>query len=329
MRARDHSKTAAVLAVCAAAWAPAAHAQQYPTRAITVVVPFAAGGAFDSVGRIVTARMQEILGQPVIIENVGGGGGTTGVKRVIAAEPDGYTVLLGTIGTHAYNQWIYKKRRYDAAADFTPVTLFSEQPMVMVARKDLPIEALPDFMTLLRTKGDKMQFGSAGVGSTTHLGCALVNSRIGVTIAHVAYRGGGPAMNDLLAGNIDYFCGNLGGYKQFIDEGKVKAVALLSKERSALMPELKSAHEQGLADLNVVTWTAFFLPKGASRAVVDKLLEVTHAAMEHPDTSKRMHAIGVTGIAPERRSPEYLARFVDEEIARWKEPIVGGGLQQE
>jgi tripartite-type tricarboxylate transporter receptor subunit TctC len=294
-----------------------------------VVVPFAAGGAFDSVGRIVTARMQEILGQPVIIENVGGGGGTTGVKRVIAAEPDGYTVLLGTIGTHAYNQWIYKKRRYDAAADFTPVTLFSEQPMVMVARKDLPIEALPDFMTLLRTKGDKMQFGSAGVGSTTHLGCALVNSRIGVTIAHVAYRGGGPAMNDLLAGNIDYFCGNLGGYKQFIDEGKVKAVALLSKERSALMPELKSAHEQGLADLNVVTWTAFFLPKGASRAVVDKLLEVTHAAMAHPDTSKRMHAIGVTGIAPERRSPEYLARFVDEEIARWKEPIVGGGLQQE
>jgi tripartite-type tricarboxylate transporter receptor subunit TctC len=292
-------------------------------------VPFAAGGAFDSVGRIVTARMQEILGQPVIIENVGGGGGTTGVRRVIAAEPDGYTVLLGTIGTHAYNQWIYKKRRYDAAADFTPVTLFSEQPMVMVARKDLPVEALPDFITLLRTKGDKMQFGSAGVGSTTHLGCALVNSRVGVTIAHVAYRGGGPAMNDLLAGNIDYFCGNLGGYKQFIDEGKVKAVALLSKERSSLMPELKSAHEQGLADLNVVTWTAFFLPKGAPRAVVDKLLEVTHAAMEHPDTSKRMLAIGVTGVASERRSPEYLARFVDEEIARWKDPIVGGGLQQE
>ena len=329
MRARDFSKTAVVLGVCAAICAPAAHAQQYPARAITVVVPFAAGGAFDSVGRIVTARMQEIMGQPVIIENVGGGGGTTGVRRVIAAEPDGYTVLLGTIGTHAYNQWIYKKRRYDAAADFTPVTLFSEQPMVMVARKDLPVEALPDFITLLRTKGDKMQFGSAGVGSTTHLGCALVNSRVGVTIAHVAYRGGGPAMNDLLAGNIDYFCGNLGGYKQFIDEGKVKAVALLSKERSSLMPELKSAHEQGLADLNVVTWTAFFLPKGAPRAVVDKLLEVTHAAMEHPDTSKRMLAIGVTGVASERRSPEYLARFVDEEIARWKDPIVGGGLQQE
>jgi len=329
MRARDFSKTAVVLGVCAAICAHAAHAQQYPARAITVVVPFAAGGAFDSVGRIVTARMQEIMGQPVIIENVGGGGGTTGVRRVIAAEPDGYTVLLGTIGTHAYNQWIYKKRRYDAAADFTPVTLFSEQPMVMVARKDLPVEALPDFITLLRTKGDKMQFGSAGVGSTTHLGCALVNSRVGVTIAHVAYRGGGPAMNDLLAGNIDYFCGNLGGYKQFIDEGKVKAVALLSKERSSLMPELKSAHEQGLADLNVVTWTAFFLPKGAPRAVVDKLLEVTHAAMEHPDTSKRMLAIGVTGVASERRSPEYLARFVDEEIARWKDPIVGGGLQQE
>jgi tripartite-type tricarboxylate transporter receptor subunit TctC len=336
MRARDLIKAFAVLAVwavsttvSAAIWPFTAYAQQYPSRAITIVVPFAAGGAFDSVGRIITARMQEIIGQPVIVENVGGGGGTTGVKRVIAAEPDGYTVLLGTIGTHAYNQWIYKKKRYDAVADFTPVTLFSEQPMVMVARKDLPIEALPDFITLLKTKGDKMQFGSAGVGSTTHLGCALVNSRIGVTITHVAYRGGGPAMNDLLAGNIDYFCGNLGGYKQFIDEGKVKAVALLSQERSPLMPELKTAHEQGLNNLNVVTWTAFFMPKGAPRAVVDKLLEVTHAAMEHPDTKKRMLAIGVTGVAAERRSPEYLAKFVDEEIARWKDPIVGGGLQQE
>jgi tripartite-type tricarboxylate transporter receptor subunit TctC len=324
MRARN---VLTALAVVATAWPATASAQEYPSRAVTVVVPFAAGGAFDSVARIITARMQEIAGQAVIVENVGGGGGTTGVKRVIAAEPDGYTVLFGTIGTHAYNQWIYKKRRYDAVADFTPVTLFSEQPMVLVARKDLPPDALPDFTALLKTKGDKLQFGSAGVGSTTHLGCALVNSRIGVTITHVAYRGGGPAMNDLLGGQIDYFCGNLGGYVPFIVASQVKAIALLSKERSPLMPDLKTAHEQGLTDLNVVTWTAFFLPRGAPRSVVDKLLKITHEAMESPDTKKRMLEIGVTGVVPERRSPEYLAKFVVEEIGRWEEPIKSGGLQ--
>jgi tripartite-type tricarboxylate transporter receptor subunit TctC len=329
MRAHGFIRACAVVAVCGAMWPAATHAQDYPSRPITVVVPFSAGGSFDVVARIIAARMQEIAGQPVVVENVGGGGGTTGVKRVIAAEPDGYTVLFGTIGTHAYNQWIYKKRRYDAVADFTPVTLFSEQPMVLVARKALPVEALPDFAALLKSKGDKLQFGSAGVGSTTHLGCALLNSRIGVTVTHVAYRGGGPAMNDLLGGQIDYFCGNLGGYVPHILAKEVKAIALLAKERSPLMPDLKSAHEQGLTDLNVVTWTALFLPKGAPRPVVDRLLAITQEAMESPDTRKRMLAIGVTGVAPERRSPEYLAAFVVEEIGRWEEPIKSGGLQVE
>jgi tripartite-type tricarboxylate transporter receptor subunit TctC len=263
----------------------------------------------------------------VIVENVGGGGGTTGVKRVIAAAPDGYTLLLGTVGTHAYNQTIYRNRRYDAAADFTPVTLFSEQTMVLLARKALPADTLPEFAALLKSNGAKMQFGSAGVGSTTHLGCALVNTRIGVNIAHVAYRGGGPAVNDLVGGQIDYFCGNLGGYVGLVHGKQVKAIALLSKERSQLMPDLKTAHEQGLPDLDVVSWTAFFLPKGAPGPVVDKLLEVTHAAMDTPDTRKRMLEIGVTGVARERRSPEYLARFVLEEIARWEEPIKSAGLQ--
>jgi tripartite-type tricarboxylate transporter receptor subunit TctC len=318
---------AASAAVCAAVWPAAVRAEDYPSRAVTVVVPFAAGGAFDSVARIITARMQEIMGQPVIVENVGGAGGTTGVKRVIAAAPDGYTVLLGTVGTHAYNQTIYRHRRYDAVADFTPVTLFSEQSMVLLARKTLPIDTFPEFVELLKTNGAKMQFGSAGVGSTTHLGCALLNTHIGATVAHVAYRGGGPAVNDLVGGQIDYFCGNLGGYIGLIQGKQVKAVALLSKERSPLMPDLKTAHEQGMADLDVVSWTAFFLPKGAPKPVVDKLIEVTHAAMDTPDTKKRMLEIGVTGVSPERRSPEYLARFVVDEIARWEGPIKSGGLQ--
>jgi tripartite-type tricarboxylate transporter receptor subunit TctC len=326
MRRLDFIKA---LAVVAAAWPLAAQAQDYPSRAVTIVVPFAAGGAFDSVARIVGVRMGELLNQPVVIENTTGAGGIVGVKRVIAAAPDGYTLLFGTVGTHAYNQTIYKKRRYDAVADFSPVTLFSEQSMVLEVRKDLAADTLPEFAALLKANGGKMQYGSAGVGSTTHLACSLLNAKLGVTIAHVPYRGAGPAANDLIGGQIDYLCGNLGGAVPLIVGKQVKAIAVLSRERSSLMPDLPTAHEQGLADFNVITWTAFFLPKGAPHAVVDKLLEVTHAAMETPVIKNRLLEIGVTGIAPARRSPEYLAKFVADEVLRWEEPIKSSGLQVE
>lgn len=316
-----------LLTVMTALWPVAARAQDYPSRPVTVVVPFAAGGAFDAVARIISVRMGELLGQSLVIENVGGAGGIVGVKRVIAAEPDGYTILFGTVGTHAYNQTIYKKRRYDAIADFTPVTLFSEQPMVLEGRKDLPANTLAEFTALLKSNGTKMQYGSAGAGSTTHLACALLTARIGAGVAHVPYRGGGPAVNDLLGGQLDYFCGNLGGAVPLIEGKQVKAIALLSRERSPLMPDLPTAHEQGLTDLDVVTWTAFFLPKGAPKAIVDKLIQITHATMETPDIKDRLLKIGVTGVAPARRSPEYLVKFVAEEIARWEEPIKSAGLQ--
>src|SRR3954453_14279656 len=311
----------------ASIWPTAALAQTYPSRPITMVVPFAAGGTFDVVGRIIATRMAELLGQSVIVENVTGGGGIVGVTRVINATPDGYTLLFGTVGTHAYNQWIYKKPRYDAINDFTPVTLFSEQPMVLEARKDLPANDLREFIALLKSNGTKMQFGSAGAGTTTHLACALLNSRIGVDVTHVPYRGSAPAANDLIGGQIDYLCGNLGAAAPLIAGKQVKAIAVLSGGRTPLMPDLATAHEQGLTGFDVTTWTAFFLPKGAPRAVVDKLNEVAHATMDSPAIKARMLEIGVTGVAPERRSPEYLAKFVADEVARWEEPIKSGGLQ--
>ena len=324
MRRRDFI-TASVVA---AALSPiAADAQSYPSRPITMVVPFAAGGAFDVLGRIVAARMGELLGQSVIVENITGAGGIIGVNRVITAKPDGYTILLGTIGTHAYNQSIYKKRRYDATNDFTPVTLFSEQPMVLEVRKDLPANTFAEFMALLKKDGAKMQFGSAGAGSTTHLACALLNAKIGANVTHVPYRGAGPAANDLIGGQIDYLCGNLGGAAPLIIGKQVKALAVLTRARSPLMPDLATAHEQGMADFDVTTWTALFLPKGAPREIVDKLVEVTQATMETPAIKARMHDIGVTGVAKERQSPEYLAKYVVDEIARWEEPIKSGGLQ--
>ena len=318
-----------LLTVMTALWPVAARAQDYPSRPVTVVVPFAAGGAFDAVARIISVRMGELLGQSLVIENVGGAGGIVGVKRVIAAEPDGYTILFGTVGTHAYNQTIYRKRRYDAINDFTPVTLFSEQPMVLEVRNDLPANTFPEFVALLKRNGAKMQFGSAGAGSTTHLACSLLNARIGADVIHVPYRGLAPATNDLISGRIDYVCGNLGGAIALITAKQVKALALLSQERSPLMPDLATAGEQGLPGYAVTTWTAFFLPKGAPKEIVDKLVEVTHATMETPAIKARLTESGVTGVAPERRSPEYLARFVADEVARWEGPIKSGGMQVE
>ena len=316
-----------LLIAAAIVWPATALAQTYPSRPIVMVVPFAAGGTFDVMGRIIAVRMSEILGQQIVVENTTGAGGIIGVNRVVNSAPDGYTILLGTSGTHAYNQWIYKKRRYDAINDFTPVTLFSEQPMVLEARKDLAANTIPEFVALLKSSGGKMQFGSAGAGTTTHLACALLNSTIGVKVTHVPYRGSAPAANDLIGGQIDYLCGNLGAAAPLIIGKQVKAIAVLSKGRSPLMPELASADEQGLTGMDVTTWTAIFLPKGAPRAIVDKLTEVTQATMETPAIKSRMQEIGVTGVAPDRRSPEYLAKFVADEVARWEGPIKSGGLQ--
>jgi tripartite-type tricarboxylate transporter receptor subunit TctC len=315
------------LAAAAAVWPQVASAQTYPSRPIVMVVPYAAGGTFDVMGRIIAGRMSELLGQQIVVENTTGAGGIIGVNRVVNATPDGYTILLGSTGTHAYNQTIYKKRRYDAINDFTPVTLFSEQPMVLEARKDLPANTIPEFSALLKSNGAKMQFGSAGAGSTTHLACSLLNSTIGVTVTHVPYRGSAPAANDLIGGQIDYLCGNLGAAAPLITGKQVKAIAVLSKGRSPLMPDLASAHEQGLTGMDVTTWTAIFLPKRAPRPIVDKLKDVTQATMETPLIKQRMLEIGVTGVAPERQTPEYLASFVTDEVARWEGPIKSGGLQ--
>lgn len=318
-----------MLAGTALAWPQAASAQTYPSRPIVMVVPYAAGGTFDVMGRIIAGRMSELLGQQIVVENTTGAGGIIGVNRVVNAAPDGYTILLGSTGTHAYNQTIYKKRRYDAVNDFTPVTLFSEQPMVLEARKDLAANTIPEFAALLKSNSAKMQFGSAGAGSTTHLACSLLNSTIGVTVTHVPYRGSAPAANDLIGGQIDYLCGNLGAAAPLIVGKQVKAIAVLSKGRSPLMPELASAHEQGLTGMDVTTWTAIFMPRGAPRPIVDKLKDVTQATMETPLIKKRMLEIGVTGVAPERQTPEYLASYVADEVARWEGPIKSGGLQVE
>jgi len=248
----------------------AALAQTYASRPIMMVVPYAAGGTFDVMGRIIAVRMSEILGQQVVVENTTGAGGIIGVNRVVNAAPDGYTILLGSTGTHAYNQTIYKKRRYDAINDFTPVTLFSEQPMVLEARKDLPASTIPEFAALLKANGAKMQFGSAGAGSTTHLGCSLLNATIGVNVTHVPYRGAAPVMQDLIGGRIDYMAEQISTATPQIKSGAVKAYATFGATRGPGLEDIPTAEELGMKGLDCGAWGSFSFPKDTPPAIVNR-----------------------------------------------------------
>jgi len=317
----------AVIAALLAAAAPAAApAQDWPNRPVTLIVPFAAGGAFDVMARVFTPHLTQILGQQVIVENVGAAAGIVGTARVAKATPDGYTVLFGTVGTHAYNPTLYKKLPYNAVTDFAPVALVAEQPMVLLTRKDFPADTLQEFIAYVKANAAKLQYGSAGVGSTTHLGCALLNSAAGLEVTHVPYRGGGPVMADLIAGQVHYMCSNSAGALPQIAGGTIKGIALLARERSSLIPTLATAHEQGLTDFEAITWTGFFLPKGTPAEIVDKLHAATVQMMDTPALAERMHELGVTLVAPERRSPQYLASFVAREIEKWGAPIKAAGI---
>jgi tripartite-type tricarboxylate transporter receptor subunit TctC len=314
--------------VCAAfvATTSLAVAQNWPVRPVSMVVPFAAGSASDTVARILGARLSEILGQQVIIENVGGAGGMTGVSRVAKAPPDGYQFVLGGIDTFAQNQTLYKRPLYNSATDFAPVALMVEQPLVLVVRNDLPVGNLQEFIAYAKTNQGKMQYGSAGVGSGSHLACAQLDAAIGVDITHVPYRGSPPAMQDLIAGRIDYFCALAAAAMPQLSNNAMKAVAVMTRERSPLFPNLASAHEQGLTDFDSNFWSGFFLPKDTPVAIVEALHEAAIGTLDTPYVKDRLTGIGVTVVAPERRSPDYLRRFVNDEIKRWAATIKASGV---
>jgi len=305
-----------------------AHADDYPTRTLTMVVPFAAGGPTDVLGRIMAKGIGDALGQTVIVENVGGAGGMTGGKRVADAKPDGYSMLLGTVGTQAQGQTLYKHPLYNAVTDFTPVALIADVPIALLVRKDLPASNLKEFIAYAKTNQAKMQFGSAGAGSATHLGCVVLNTAMGTNITHIPYKGTGPAMQDLVAGRIDFLCEIVSTAKPQIDAGTVKALAIMTKDRSPVLPNLPTTLEQGL-DAQAYTWNALFLPKGTPADVVKKLHDATVKAMDNPDIKSRLQGLGASIVAPDRRSPEYLGDFVKSEIVKWAAPIKASGVQVE
>jgi tripartite-type tricarboxylate transporter receptor subunit TctC len=315
---------AAVLAV-GLGWAGTATAQTYPSRPITLVIPFAAGGPTDVLGRTMAQRMGEILGQTIVVENVGGAGGMLGSARVKQAAPDGYTMLLGTVGTHAQNQTLYKKPLYHAAEDFTPVALMAELPLVLIATKNLPANNMKEFVTYAKQNQAKMQYGSAGAGAATHLGCVLVNQVLGTDITHVPYSGTGPAMTDLIGGRVDFLCDIITTAKPQVDGGSVKAIAVLSKTRSPALPNVPTAVEQG-TDIEAYTWNAFFLPKGAPADVVKKLNQATVEAMKAPNVRSRLEGLGAIFVSDDRTTPDYLGKFVRSEIEKWEKPIRAAGV---
>ncbi|MFZ0071951.1 MAG: tripartite tricarboxylate transporter substrate-binding protein [Xanthobacteraceae bacterium] len=306
--------------------AGAARAQDWPTRPVTMVVPYAAGGPVDTVGRIMAAGLSEILRQQVVIENVTGAGGMTGTSRVALAAPDGYTFLLGGLAVLGLVPNLYKKPLYNPVTDFASVSLFADSARILIVRKDLPADTLKDFIAYAQTNQAKMQFGSAGAGSGLHICAVLLNTDMGTIITHVPYRGSAPAMQDLMAGRIDFMCEQISTALPQIQAGVVKAIATLGPARSSALPDLPTAQEQGLADLDCSTWSAFVFPKQTPEAIVRRLAQATSEAVDLPLVRERFASVGVTVAAPERRSPEYLAKFLPSELAKWAGPIRASGV---
>ena len=303
-----------------------AGAEDFPSRAVTMVIPFAAGGPQDTIGRIIGQRMGELLGQTVVVENVGGAGGMTGSKRVADAAPDGYTMILGSVGTHAQNQTLYKHPLYNVVTDFTPVAFLAETPIAIITRPDLPVNNFKEFIAYVKANQAKMQYGSAGAGSATHLACVVLDSAMGTKLVHVPYKGTGPAMQDLIGGRIDYLCDIIATAKSQIDGGKVKGIAIMTKARSPVLPNLATTGEQGL-DVQAYTWSALFLPKGAPAEVVKKLNEAAVATIQTPSVQERLKGLGATVATKDQQSAKWLGDFVKSEVTKWEAPIKASGVQ--
>jgi tripartite-type tricarboxylate transporter receptor subunit TctC len=315
-------------AVLAAAITPAV-AEDWPTRPLTMVVSFPAGSGSDVLARILGARLSEILGQQVVIENVPGGGGMTAAYRVARAAPDGYQFVLGGTDTFAQSQTLYKKPVYNSMTDFVPVALMVEQPFLLVARNDLPAGNLPEFIAYAKANQAKMQYGSAGPASGANLSCTYLNSAIGVTVTQVPYRGAPEGLQDVIAGRIDYYCPVIAAAIGQIKNKTLKAIAILSRNRSPALQELASAHEQGLVDFEANYWNGFFLPKGTPAPIVEKLHDAAVATLDSPSVQDRLKVFGLIAVAPDRRSPDYLKQFLANEIKKWSDPIKATGVSLE
>jgi tripartite-type tricarboxylate transporter receptor subunit TctC len=304
----------------------AAAAQDWPARPVTMIVPYAAGGPVDTVGRIMAQGLSEALGQQVVVENVGGAGGMTGANRVAKAAPDGYTLLLGGSATLTLVPALNgKKTPYDPLADFAHVVQFADSARILIARKDFPPSALKELVAYAKANHGKMQYGSSGTGAGAHICALLLDQAMGVKVTHVPYRGSGPAMQDLLAGRIDYICEQISTAVPQIKGGTVKAIAVMGLSRSRVLPELPTAPELGF-DIDCASLSAFVFPKGTPDAIVRRLAEATNKVVENASVRERFETLGVSIEPPERRTVEYFVRNLPREVERAAAVVQAGGL---
>ena len=304
-----------------------ADAQEWPRNTIKIVVSAAAGGPIDVFGRVIADRLGQALGQSAVVDNIPGAGGAIGGQHVARATPDGYTVLLGTSATHTFSQLLYAKPLYDAKADFAPVGLMAVIPLVIIVRNDLPAKTMAEFVAYAKANAAKMNYGSAGVGSSTHLGCALLANAMGTPINHVPYRGTGPAMQDLIAGRIDFLCEIVVSAAPQVQSGSVRAIATMAQDRSPVLPNVPTTAEGGFPALKADSFTALFVPKGTPPAIIGKLNAAMSATLDDAGVRGKLEQLGASIAKPEARTPEKLQGFVSDELAKWKTIVEASGIE--
>jgi len=307
---------AIVIAIALVAGVVPMRAQDYPKRSITVIVPFPAGGASDVVARIISNQMSKILGQPFIIENVSGAGGTVGSARAAAAAPDGYTLLAAAMGSHVAAPVLTPNVKYDALVDFVPIGITAHSPAVVIARKDFPAQDLKEFVAVLRQQGGALKQAHGGIGASSHMACLLFTEQIGAKPTLVAYRGSGPALNDLLGGHVDFMCEQSVSVAESVLAGLVKAYVVSAPERLAMLPNVPTAKEAGV-DYEMSVWSGLFAPKGVAPEVTAKLADALDKALDEPVVGETLAKLGGSIPAKAERKPASFDRFVRSEIARW------------
>ena len=317
-------KKTAIIAVALAMISSTALAQSYPSRPITLLVPFAAGGPTDTVARVTAQSMSKLIGQPIIIENALGAGGTIAATRASRAEPDGYTVLIHHIGM-ATAATLYRKLAYDTKTAFAPIGLVTNAPMTVIGRPDLPPNTLAELVAYIKTNGDKMTFGNAGLGAASHLCGMLFMRAVDKQILAVPYKGNGPVMNDLMAKTIDLSCDQTTNTTGPIASKLVKGYAITTKSRLTSMPDLPTADEAGLKDFEVAAWHGLYAPKGTPDDIVRKLSRTLQEALRDPDLVKRFNDINTEPVSQDQATPEALKAQLISEVDRWAPLIKAAG----
>jgi tripartite-type tricarboxylate transporter receptor subunit TctC len=306
--------------------AAAASAQDYPARNMTLVVPLAAGGSADIVARLLAQSMSELLGRTIVVENVSGAGGMIGASRVAKAPPDGYQILLGTVGSQALSQTLYRAPLYDSRKDFEPVGLAVDVPIILQVKNGFPADKPSAVIEYLKAHRSKVSYASPGTGTTNHLACALFNAAIGIGVTHVPYRAAADLFGDMIAGRLDYWCLTTTAAAPMIQANQVKTILAFSPQRLETLPDVPTASEAGLANLEAGTWFGLFLPKGSPASVVSILNDALGKTLEKPQVQAILRETGATVVTHDRRSPEYLSRFVASEVDKWRGPIKTSGI---